>query len=226
MMGVAWAGSANADTARDPWAVDWKAASVGSDTAAAPPAWNVRFATDLPAGAPEAGSLLASTRMFDASALEAAGAQAAEQAARPRAVEYSQAYETRRKIHLYASFATLPLFAAQFIVGQKLYNDVPTDRLRSAHGALATSVAGLFAVNTVTGAWNLWEGRHDTNRRTLRFVHGLLMIGADAGFVATGLMAPENEHGRFSGNSSTHRTVALTSMGVATASYLLMLLAR
>jgi hypothetical protein len=58
--------------------------------------------------------------------------------------------------------------------------------------------------------------------------HGLLMMAADAGFLATAMLAPESE-GRSSDGSnrrSTHRTVALTSMGVATVSYLIMLLGR
>ena len=100
----------------------------------------------------------------------------------------------------------------------------------SAHGALAAATAALFAVNTVTGVWNLAEGRKDPNHRTKRTVHGVLMLVADAGFVATGVMAPENEHegeGGFEGggtNRSTHRTVALTSMGIATVGYLIMLI--
>jgi hypothetical protein len=60
-------------------------------------------------------------------------------------------------------------------------------------------------------------------------VHGILMLGADAGFVATGALAPHEEEGRRTQSSSgrsTHRTVALTSMGVATISYLYMLIAR
>jgi hypothetical protein len=45
------------------------------------------------------------------------------QPASPRptvAAEYSDAYVKRRKIHLYASLATAPLFVTQFIVGQKI----------------------------------------------------------------------------------------------------------
>jgi len=37
------------------------------------------------------------------------------------AVEHSDAYQTRAKIHKYASFATLPLFAAEVALGQSLY---------------------------------------------------------------------------------------------------------
>jgi hypothetical protein len=148
---------------------------------------------------------------------------------RPMAFEYSDGYRTRLKIHKYASFATLPLFVAQYAVGQKLYNGTGSDSTRSLHGALAASTAVLFGVNTVTGVWNLSEGRKDPNHRTKRMIHGLLMAVADAGFVATGLMTPdhegEGEFGYQSGGTSqsTHRAVALTSMGIATVGYLMML---
>jgi hypothetical protein len=54
-----------------------------------------------------------------------AGSQAAlaqTETSRPKAVSYSDAYTVRRKIHMYASFATVPLFVAQTVVGQELYN--------------------------------------------------------------------------------------------------------
>jgi hypothetical protein len=55
------------------------------------------------------------------------------------------------------------------------------------------------------------------------------MAVADAGFLATGLMTPESEQGEFEfeggGTSrSTHRAVALTSMGIATVAYVMMLI--
>ena len=143
---------------------------------------------------------------------------------RPTVVaNYSDAYVTRRKIHLYASFATAPLFVAQYFVGQKLYDEGGSDGARGAHSALGVGIGALFGVNTVTGVWNLWEARHDPNGRRRRLIHGISMLGADAGFVATGLLAPGDEGG---GSRSTHRAVALTSMGVAAGSYVYMLLTR
>jgi len=50
------------------------------------------------------------------------------------------------------------------------------------------------------------------------------MLGADAGFVATGLMAPDDD-GEGS-SKSAHRNVAIASMSAATASYLYMLFTR
>ena len=142
----------------------------------------------------------------------------------PRAVayEYSDAYRTRARIHRYASFATLPLFASQLLVRNKLY-DADTG-LKGAHSALAFSIGTLFGVNSVTGVWNLWEGRKDPVHRTRRLVHGIVMLGCDAGFVATGLLAPDDDHGFDPNRRSLHRTVAITSMGIAGANFLFMLL--
>jgi len=145
------------------------------------------------------------------------------------AIEYSDAYRTRAKIHKIASFTTLPLFAAEGIVGQKLYNarvnGENTDTLKTTHLAIATGIGGLFAVNTVTGLWNLVESRNDPNHRTIKLVHGLLMLGADAGFLATAATGPgghEGEEFRVE-DPSTHRAIAFTAIGAATAGYLIML---
>ncbi len=158
-----------------------------------------------------------------------AAAPAQQSAPRPLAVEYSDAYALRRKIHVYASVATIPLFAAQYFIGDKLYQGDGSENLRSTHAVVGAGIGALFAVNTVTGAWNLWEARKDPKGRTRRLVHGLSMLGADVGFVATGMMAPdddEGERGGDGGRRSLHRNVAVTSMGIATASYLYMLLTR
>lgn len=144
-------------------------------------------------------------------------------------VEYSDAYRTRAKVHKIASFATLPLFAAEGVVGQKLYNarvnGEDTSTLKSTHLALAGGIGGLFGVNTVTGVWNLVESRHDPNHRTIKWVHGLLMLGADAGFLATAATGP-GDHEHFSTDTngpSTHRALAFTSISLATTGYLVML---
>jgi hypothetical protein len=150
-------------------------------------------------------------------------------ARRPVPVEYSEGYKTRAKIHKISSFATLPLFVANYFVGQDLYNNPGDESMKGAHGALVAGTAVLFGVNTVTGAWNLWEGRKDPNHRTKRMTHGILMMAADVGFLATAALAPDSEgdeHGGSYSSSdgrSTHRAVALTSMGIATVSYLIML---
>ena len=153
----------------------------------------------------------------------AADSPAARDNQRPTAFEYSDAYNTRRKIHMIASYTTIPLFVAQYWAGEKLFDDAEDSSAKSLHGALTIGIASLFAVNTVTGLWNLWEARKDPNGRTRRLIHGLMMLGADAGFAATGALAPDDDD---QGSRSTHRTVAITSMGVAAASYVYMLVTR
>src|SRR4030095_16375814 len=150
---------------------------------------------------------------------------ALQQGGSPRTVafEYSDGYALRRTIHVYASLATVPLFVTEVVLGQKLYDGDASDSVSSAHAAVAGGVGVLFAVNTVTGVWNLWEARRDPNGKKRRLIHGLSMLGADVGFVATGMVAPEHDE---EGNKSLHRTVALTSIGIATGSYLYMLFTR
>ena len=151
------------------------------------------------------------------------------QGQRPVAFETSEAYQTRAKIHKYASFATLPLVGTELLVGQSLYNSGSTSA-RSAHIALGAGIVGLFAVNTVTGVWNLWESRTNPADRKRHVIHGLLMLASDAGFAATSMTGPG--HGRntttqsqtFIDQRSLHRTIAITSIGLATAGYLVMLI--
>jgi hypothetical protein len=180
-------------------------------------AWLDAGAAPVPAAGPVTASLAALDEQ-----------PAPSPAPRPVAFEYSDGYYTRLKIHKWASFATLPLFATQVVLGQKLYNGDTSDSVRSAHNAVAVGTGVLFSVNTITGVWNMVEGRKDPNRKTAVKVHGILMLLADAGFAATGFMAPNTEYeGGFESTSgvsrSTHRAVALSSMGVATVAYLIML---
>lgn len=150
-----------------------------------------------------------------------------EPAQRPVAVTHRRGFEVRRKIHKYASYATMPMFIAQYFVGQKLYDGNGGETARSAHGALVAGMAGLFAVNSVTGVWNLWEDRHEPKGRAKRWIHGLMMLGAGAGFVATGATAPDDDDGGgTSSNRSRHRNLAIGSMGVSAASYLFMFFTR
>jgi hypothetical protein len=141
------------------------------------------------------------------------------------AVEHSDAYQTRAKIHKYTSFATLPLFAAELALGQSL--DGSNDGKKGAHAVVGAGIVGLFGVNTITGAWNMFgEGRQDTEGRTLRLVHGLLMMAADVGFLATTASAPSTGARSaltFETSKATHRNIAIASVGVGTAGYLMML---
>src|SRR4029077_20470193 len=122
-------------------------------------------------------------------------------------------------------FATLPLFAAEVALGQSLYTpSANTGGKRSAHAVIGAGIVGLFGVNTVTGAWNLFgEGRSDKEGRTRRLVHGLLMMAADVGFLATERSGPNSGSPRqaltFETDKVTHRNLAIASISVATASY-------
>jgi hypothetical protein len=149
---------------------------------------------------------------------------------RRRAVEYSDWYYKRLTIHKVASYTTIPLFVTEYILGDKLFEGDASSSVKSAHSAVATAIGVLFGVNTVTGAWNWWDSRHESEGRARRTTHALLMLAADAGFVATASLAPEGEEegGDFgqgySDDRQTHRAVAISSMGVSLASYLMMYL--
>lgn len=143
---------------------------------------------------------------------------------RPRAVEVSDAYATRLRIHHYASYAMVPLFVVQSVAGNQLYQsggDDPAWAL-TMHRVGAGGLATLFAVNTVTGVWNLWEGRDAPQGRTLRLVHGGLMLASDAGFTYAGAkLGPEAT--RSGEKRREHRRVALVSMSTALVGYAAML---
>jgi len=140
---------------------------------------------------------------------------------RPRAIEYSDAYYTRLTIHRYGSYVMIPLFVAEYSLGQNLMNDAsPASWMKPAHAAVAGGVGVLFGVNTITGVWNLWESRDDPAGRTRRIVHSVMMIASDAGFLATGVTAPG--HHRFFTNYSdylhrerVHRDLAIGSIALS-----------
>ena len=175
--------------------------------------------------APAVASAQTSGPFSDTAVLEALASVAPVQspAPAPVAFEYSQGYQTRAKIHKYASFASLPLFATEVALGQATYNE-PSGGQKDAHVAVGATIGALFAVNTVTGVWNFWEARKDPHKRKLRWVHGVLMMAANAGFVATAAVAPDSEAANYNDQRGTHRAVALTSIGVATVGYLAMLI--
>lgn len=168
---------------------------------------------------------LRSSRAFVAPGTAGDSAQSAPEPV--AAVEYSTAYQQRAKIHKLASLAMIPLFVTEGWLGQSIYNN-PTDGKRSAHGAVAGGIAALFAVNTVTGVWNMVEARHDPSGRGRRRLHGFLMLAADAGFLATAMLAPDDDEGgrgvEGGGSRSAHRAMAFTAISTATVGYLVMLI--
>jgi hypothetical protein len=153
---------------------------------------------------------------------------------RPKATEVSEGYATRLKIHQIASWTMLPLFITQYAVGQDLYHNgsAASDFSKNAHGVLAGAIAGVFAVQAVTGIWNLVETWDDPAGGTRRKIHSISMLVASAGFVATAATAPEFEEETgsytFSSDSQaqTHKALAIGSMAIATASWLMMLICK
>src|SRR5690242_11497058 len=112
---------------------------------------------------------------------------------RRHAISYSDQYYTRLTIHRYGSYVMLPLFAAEYALGQNLINDnSPPGWIKPTHLGVAWGLGALFTVNTVTGAMNLWESRDDPTNRTLRIAHTALMLASDAGFAITGALTPEH----------------------------------
>lgn len=143
---------------------------------------------------------------------------------RAKAVTYSDGYEKRLTLHRTLSWAMLPLFALSYASGDQLLDkgsDAP-GWARSVHPVAATGTAVLFGANAVTGTWNLWEGRKDPNGRARRLVHSALFFAASGGFSYAGTIADEAEQN--GDKRRQHRTVALTSMGLSTASWLIMLI--
>jgi len=152
---------------------------------------------------------------------------------RPRAVTYSDWYARRLTIHQWASWTMLPLSVGEYVVGQKLYHDsAGADQgLRDTHKLLATGIEGLFALNTVTGAWNFWDSRRDPAGRTRRWIHSISMLVADIGFLAASATGPGDDCRESGGvcppnsqRAGTHRAVAIGAFGLSTASWLMMLL--
>lgn len=144
----------------------------------------------------------------------------------PQLIEYSDGYFTRLTVHKWASYLMLPLFVSEYVVGQKLIRGEGGDNLRGAHRALAGGIAGLFAVNTVTGGLNAIEAWKDPAGRNRRTIHGALMLLADAGFVITaGLAGQREDEGGLVGpvNNDNHRRVAIASMSTALIGYVMML---
>jgi hypothetical protein len=143
---------------------------------------------------------------------------------RPRAVEVSDAYALRLRIHRLASYTMIPLFVAQTVAGNQLYvSGGPTPAwAKSVHSLGAAGLGALFTVNTVTGAWNLWESRDNEAGRTKRLIHSALMLASDAGFTYAGVKlagdATRTPEGR-----DRHRRVAYISMGAALSGYGIML---
>jgi hypothetical protein len=137
-----------------------------------------------------------------------------------QAIEHSDLYYTRLTIHRWTSYAAVPLLVAQYVVGQQVDDG---DGSRSTHQALATGIAAVFAVNTVTGGWNLAESWKEPGK--LRKAHSVLMLLADVALVGTFATAPEgdDDDGEDEGSTGTHRALAISSGGLAITGFALMI---
>lgn len=136
---------------------------------------------------------------------------------RTGAIEYSNGYYTRLKLHRWLSFAMLPLFAGSYFSGEKILDegDNAPAWARKLHKPLALGTAVVFGTNTITGVWNLWASRKDPAGRAKRYIHSVLFLAAGAGFVYAASKAEED--------NNAHRNIALASMGISVSSWALML---
>lgn len=134
---------------------------------------------------------------------------------RPRAIQISDWYSRRLTIHRYTAYATIPVFAAQWIAGNQLLQEsrAAPEWAKVTHRAGATALAGMFTVNTVTGLWNWWDSRALSQHRALRTVHAFTMIACDAAFSYTGAKL-SNDAETSNSARHLHHQVALISMGV------------
>lgn len=140
---------------------------------------------------------------------------------RVHAIEYSDAYNTRLTIHRIGSYTMLPLFAGEWYVGNRLLTGInPPGWMKPAHAGMAGALGVLFTVNTVTGAWNLWDSRQDPAGQTRRYLHTGLMLASDAGFAWAGAIGGKAKHNYLT--ARTHRNIAVGSIALSTAGTALM----
>ncbi|MGH7656400.1 MAG: hypothetical protein ACREN6_17255 [Gemmatimonadaceae bacterium] len=197
-------------------------ASVGAATAPAPPADTAQAAVVGPAMPLPVG-------VRAANAAVGMVPDDTTPSRRRKAIELSDAYATRLKIHYIASYATLPIFAAQAIVGEQLFHAeqngyAPSVSLRETHDAIAIALGALFVTNSVTGSLNWWETRHEAPGRTWRTIHATLMLLSEAGFAYTASLGERGAFLKNGGNParSLHRNWAEISVGTALVGYVMM----
>ena len=146
---------------------------------------------------------------------------------RRKAIEVSDWYERRLRIHRYGAYATIPLFVFQAAAGNELYQkgSGADSWAKNGHRIGAAGLATVFGVNTVTGLWNLWDSRSAPQGRTRRTIHTLLMLASDAGFAYAGIKLSEDAEESAEARRK-HRNTAYASMGVAVTGAGMMLLWR
>lgn len=158
-----------------------------------------------------------------AAPLDTATISPAPRQGRPKAVEISDWYSRRLTLHRRTAYAIIPMFAFQAAAGKQIWdkgNLAPT-WARTGHRIGATAIASAFAVNVVTGAWNLWDSRGTPEGRGLRYLHTVSMLAATAGFTYAGAYLSEKAE-TDSDMRKLHWQVAISSMGVTAVSGVLM----
>jgi hypothetical protein len=137
---------------------------------------------------------------------------------RRKAIEVSDWYGRRLTIHRTLSYVTIPVFGAEWIAGNQLYQEsaaAPT-WAKTTHRVGATALAAIFTVNTVTGLWNLWDSRSVPENRAVRTAHAFMMLTADAAFTYAGhTLADQAEQSQQ--KRRLHRTIALSATGLTLA---------
>lgn len=134
------------------------------------------------------------------------------------AVEISEWHARRLTIHRVTAYAVPVLFAAQYAVGQRLYDGVrdpdgPADWVRPAHRTGAALIGTAFAINATTGVMNLWATRSEPEGRTARLLHGTSMLVAAGGFAYAGIRLADEA--QFSAaKRQEHRRMAIGAMGL------------
>ena len=145
---------------------------------------------------------------------------------RAKAVEVSDAYALRLRIHRYAAYSVIPLFIVQSVAGNQLYQADNSGSPRpgwakGTHSLGAAAIGSVFTLETVTGLWNLWESRDNEVGRTRRFAHAALLLASDAGFTYSGIKLASDAK-RDSDARNRHKNIAYYSMGAALGGYALM----
>ena len=146
---------------------------------------------------------------------------------RAKAVEMSDAYELRLRVHRYSSYTMIPLFVVQAVAGNQLFQADRTGAARpgwasNVHSVGAAAIGTVFTLETVTGLWNLWESRDNEVGRTRRLAHSALLLASDAGFTYAGIKLASDAK-RDSNARDNHRKISYYSMGAALAGYGIML---
>lgn len=149
---------------------------------------------------------------------------------RHKAITLSDGYYTRLDIHRYAGYATLPLMAVTYLSGQQELTKGSAAPLWAdkAHKPAAYLLAGVFALNTVTGVVNLAEASAVKQGKTRRLVHSIIMFASDAAMIYGIARAPSLDaiDARLAagkkGGWTPHKAGTVASMSLATVGYLMM----